>query len=52
MQSKNIILKYMTVSTTGMSHIAIQKKLDGTSVTWMELVTTEQDSSIRAQGSV
>ncbi|MGK7870278.1 (R)-mandelonitrile lyase [Falsiroseomonas sp. E2-1-a20] len=28
--------------TTAMSHIAIQEKLDGASVTWMEQVTDEQ----------
>jgi quercetin dioxygenase-like cupin family protein len=29
-------------STTAMSHIAIQEKLDGSTVTWMEQVTEEQ----------
>jgi quercetin dioxygenase-like cupin family protein len=28
--------------TTAMSHIAIQEKLDGSPVTWMEQVTDEQ----------
>jgi quercetin dioxygenase-like cupin family protein len=28
--------------TTGMSHIAVQEKLDGSPVTWMEKVTDEQ----------
>ena len=29
-------------ATTGMSHIAIQEKLDGSAVAWMELVIVEQ----------
>jgi quercetin dioxygenase-like cupin family protein len=29
-------------ATTGMSHIAIQERLDGSAVTWMEQVTDEQ----------
>jgi quercetin dioxygenase-like cupin family protein len=30
--------------TTGMSHIAIQEKLNGSPVTWLEQVTEEQYS--------
>lgn len=33
-------------STTAMSHIAIQEKLDGTPVTWMEQVTEEQYANV------
>jgi quercetin dioxygenase-like cupin family protein len=29
-------------ATTAMSHVAIQEKLDGSPVTWMEHVTNEQ----------